>query len=52
LEIELVAGTWQAEWVDTKTGRIVGHDTVNGGGVRKLVAPAYETDIALRLLKK
>jgi hypothetical protein len=52
LEIELVAGTWQAEWVDTKTGRIVGQATVDGGGVRKVAAPAYESDIALRLVKK
>jgi hypothetical protein len=52
LSIELDPGTWQAEWVDTKTGVIVRRMTFSGGGVRELEAPAYETDIALRLIRQ
>jgi hypothetical protein len=48
LEVELSEGSWRAEWVDTKNGAVQG-STINGGGIRKLIAPAYTTDIALRL---
>jgi len=49
LQIELADGTWRAEWLDTKTGKIMRQVNVSGGGIRTLEAPKYETDIALRL---
>lgn len=49
LQIELTGGTWQAEWLDTKSGDIVRRTRVDGGGIRTLEAPAYDTDIALRI---
>jgi hypothetical protein len=52
LQIELAPGVWQAEWFDTKTGRIAGAARIEGGGVRPLEAPKFETDIALRLVRE
>jgi hypothetical protein len=52
LRIDLSAGTWSAEWIDTKLGTIVRASTIDGGAVRTLHAPAFETDIALRLTRQ
>jgi hypothetical protein len=52
LQIELAAGAWRAEWLDVKTGQIIGKARVDGGGVRILNAPAYEIDVALRLVRE
>lgn len=52
LSIHAPAGTWTAEWIDTKTGATARTETVDGGGIRPLEAPAYEADIALRLVKQ
>ena len=52
LSVELPAGTWTAEWIDTKTGATARTANVAGGGVRPLEAPVYETDIALRLVRQ
>ena len=49
LQVELGEGNWQAEWVDPSTGKIVLTTRVDGGGVRAINPPSYETDIALRL---
>ena len=49
LQVELAEGNWQAEWVDPSTGKIVLTTRVDGGGVRAINPPSYETDIALRL---
>jgi hypothetical protein len=46
------AGTWAVEWIDTKTAAAAGRTTVAGGRVRTLEAPTYETEIAVRLLKR
>jgi hypothetical protein len=51
LAIDLGPGVWDAEWVDTKIGAIVGRARVDGGGIRQLEAPAYDADIALRLIR-
>jgi Cellulase (glycosyl hydrolase family 5) len=51
LQIELAAGDWQAEWVDTLSGAVVRAVRVEGGGARVLEAPDYKTDIALRLTR-
>jgi hypothetical protein len=52
LQIELTTGVWQAEWLDTKSGRVVRGTRVSGGGIRTFEAPAYDTDIALRLKRQ
>jgi hypothetical protein len=52
LQVELAAGDWQAEWVDTKTGKVVGKQSVNGRRAVTLESPTFETDIALRLQMK
>jgi hypothetical protein len=49
LSVELPAGTWTAEWIDTKTGAVARTVMAAGGSIRALEAPVYETDIALRL---
>ncbi len=51
LHVELAAGTWQAEWVDTKTGDIRRISRAVGGSVVPFSAPAYEGDIALRIVR-
>jgi PA14 domain/Family of unknown function (DUF6298)/Cellulase (glycosyl hydrolase family 5) len=50
LTVELPAGKYVAEWVDTKTGAITKREEFkHDGGARKLTAPDYKDDIALRL---
>ncbi|HZT81996.1 MAG TPA: hypothetical protein VFA26_17350, partial [Gemmataceae bacterium] len=50
LVLELPAGTYRAEWVDTKTGKAARtEDIEHKGGTRKLASPAYTEDIALRI---
>jgi hypothetical protein len=50
--VELPAGMWAAERIDPKTGAPARTAIVAGGGVRQIEAPAYDTDIALRLVKQ
>jgi hypothetical protein len=52
LQIDLGPAVWQAEWVDTKLGDVVGMTRVDGGGIRTVDAPPYDTDIALRLRRR
>jgi hypothetical protein len=52
LSITLPDGVWQARWLDTKTGNVVGSARVDGAGTRTLETPAYETDIALDLRRQ
>jgi Cellulase (glycosyl hydrolase family 5) len=53
LSLELPKGAYKAEWVNTKTGAVdKAEDFDHAGGVRKLVSPAYEEDIALRIKAK
>lgn len=52
LSVELAAGTWTAEWIDTRTGAITGTSTVAGAGVRTIEAPSYQSDIALKLVRR
>ena len=50
LELELTAGSYQAEWVDTKNGAIKQvNDFKHEGGTRKLTAPRFSEDIALAI---
>ena len=52
LSVRIPAGTWTVEWVDTRTGQVARRPDVSGGKVQTLAAPAYDTDIALRLLQQ
>lgn len=45
--LDLGPGRWTATWLDTKTGRVLRRQRVDGGGARTLEAPPYEFDIAL-----
>jgi len=50
LTVELPAGSYTAEWVDTKTGAIAKREKFkHDGGARKLTAPDFKDDIALRI---
>jgi hypothetical protein len=50
LTVELPAGKYVAEWVDTKTGAIAKREEFKHyGGARKLTAPDHKDDIALRV---
>jgi hypothetical protein len=50
LTVELPAGKYVAEWVDTKTGAIAKREEFkHDGGARKLTAPDHKDDIALRV---
>jgi hypothetical protein len=51
LIVELPAGTYKADWVNTKTGAVVGKDRFDhGGGGRTFTSPKYTGDIALRIV--
>jgi CubicO group peptidase (beta-lactamase class C family) len=53
LVLELPAGAYKAEWVNTKTGRIDKTETsVHAGGQWTLVSPTYSEDIALRVTRQ
>ena len=51
LDLELSAGRYRAEWVDTKTGQVERAETLeHGGGSAGLVSPPFADDIALRVI--
>jgi len=51
LAVELPAGTYRAQWVNTRSGAVDRDETFDhAGGTRKLVSPAYVEDIALRIV--
>jgi hypothetical protein len=52
LRLKLPAGTWTAEWVETQTGTVARTTAVTGGEVKSVDVPAYEMDIALRLVRR
>ncbi len=50
LDLELPAGKYRAEWINTKTGAVdKNEDFEHGGGTKKLSSPPYHEDIALRV---
>ena len=50
LSLNLPAGRYSAEWIDTRTGQISKSERVDhAGGVSNLVSPAYSEDIALAI---
>ena len=53
ISIDLLPGTYQAEWVNTLTGRIDRKETIrHKGGGAVLASPSFKEDIALKLIKK
>ncbi len=53
LSVELPEGSYQAEWVDTKSGEVTGsEDFQHKGGVRTLRSPGFKEDIALRIVRE
>jgi hypothetical protein len=50
LILNLPAGSYKAEWMDTKTGRVSRENTFkHSGGEKALDSPKYAEDIALRI---
>jgi hypothetical protein len=50
LVLDLPAGSYGAEWIDTKTESVAKAEQFeHGGGSRTLASPAYSEDIALRV---
>ena len=50
IEIDLPAASYRAAWVDTVEGAVMkAEDFEHGGGVRKLSAPRFTQDLALRI---
>jgi hypothetical protein len=53
LTLELPAGAWKAEWINTKTGKTDKTETFDHtGGERKLASPKFSVDVALRVTVK
>ncbi len=52
LQVDLPAGAYGAEWVNTKTGNVDHAEAFDhAGGARTLASPAYSGDIALRIVR-
>jgi hypothetical protein len=50
LDVEMPAGKYRAEWINTKTGAVdKSEDFEHKGGTKPLASPAYRDDIALRV---
>jgi hypothetical protein len=50
LNVEMPAGKYRVEWINTKTGTVdKREDFEHKGGTKALVSPAYREDIALRV---
>jgi hypothetical protein len=52
LQIRLADGPWRVEWIDTRSGEITRRERVEGGEVRTVTSPSFESDIALRLRRR
>jgi hypothetical protein len=53
LILDLPAGAYKAEWVNTKTGKVDKAESLNiASGESTLVSPSYHEDIALRIKRK
>jgi hypothetical protein len=50
LNLNLPAGSYKAEWINTKTGKVEKQEVLeHSGGERKISSPTYGEDIALRI---
>ncbi len=53
LAVRLPAGSYLAEWIDTKTGKVAATERFeHAGGPRTLKSPPYSEDIALKILAR
>ena len=53
LSIDLPNGSYQAQWIDTKTGQVTEAETFkHNGGPRRLKSPEFANDVALRVIGK
>lgn len=52
LEVDLPAGEYRAEWIDTLGGAVVKAEDVAGGPTRTLHSPEFPEDIALTITRK
>jgi hypothetical protein len=53
LILELPAGSYKAQWLETKAGRVCGEETfAHTGGDRTLNSPKYAEDVALRIKRQ
>jgi hypothetical protein len=51
LVLDLPAGQYRAQWVDTKTGAVLGKDSFkHSGGEKSLRSPVFADDVALRIV--
>jgi hypothetical protein len=52
LTLDLGAGEWRLDWIDSRSGRIAASDAfTHAGGPRALESPPYDGDISLRLVR-
>jgi len=52
LNLNLPAGKYKAEWINTKTGQVEKLEALeHSGGQRKISSPTYNEDIAVRILQ-
>jgi Putative collagen-binding domain of a collagenase len=51
LTLDLPAGKYKAQWVNTKTGKIENDDTIQGSAATRVTAPDYQEDVALRVVR-
>jgi len=53
LVIDLPKGAYRAEWVNTRTGKVDRREAFeHGGGAKTLASPAYDGEIALRVVRR
>ena len=52
LVLDLPAGNYRAEWINTKTGEVDQAESIShAGGNRTFSSPVYPEDIALRVMQ-
>lgn len=53
LTMNLYPGDWHADWVDTRTGDVIRtEDVFSNGQPTRIESPAFDGDIALRILRR
>jgi hypothetical protein len=52
LTLELPAGQYTAQWINTKSGQVAKSEPINhSGGPRDLTSPTFTADVALRVIR-
>lgn len=52
LQLALPEGRWRATWIDTKSGKVTASANVVSSGITTLSAPPFDTDIALKIVRR